>query len=104
MPAQPRDQRAVRAARRAARASAKGHTRVLPRSFTRRSRELNEAYVQGVFNGQIQEPPIGSLEGKTLARAAAKARWNKADPQYEAAFNKYWYKETPAEESSNANS
>jgi hypothetical protein len=86
-----RDQRAVNRARRAARASARGEKRVLPKSFAKRAIAAQEEYVRAVYEGRIPEPPMGSAESRQLGRYASYARWNKADSEYEKAFNKYWY-------------
>jgi hypothetical protein len=86
-----RDQRALNRARRAARASARGEKRVLPKAFTKRAIAAPREYVEAVYSGRIPEPAAGTAESRLLGRYASYARWSKADPGYEAAFAKYWY-------------
>lgn len=86
-----RDPRALNRARRAARASARGEKRVLPKAFTTRAIAAPQEYVRKVYSGQIPEPAAGTSESRLLGRYASYARWSKADPGYEKAFNKYWY-------------
>lgn len=78
----------------------KQYEKVLPKSITSRAIRTREDYLQGVLSGQIPEPASGSDEEKSLASAASKARWGKADPRYEAAWSKFWYHHR---ESSNPN-
>jgi hypothetical protein len=63
----------------------------LPTSFKTRAKATRESYLQGVLNGSIPRPEKRSAEGNSLASAAGKARWGKADKVYEAAFKGYWY-------------
>jgi hypothetical protein len=96
MAANRRDPRAVRAARRAAKASA-GGTRVLPGSFTRKaitqSKQGQIDYAAAVQNGQLPPPNPGTLEGKALARVASWARWDKSgvDHSFVTLGEQYWY-------------
>ena len=43
------------------------------------------------MKGRLPRPEKRSAEGDSLASAAGKARWGKADSRYEAAFKGYWY-------------
>lgn len=98
MPAQPRDQRAVRAARRAAKRAATSTDRrfsVLPpaikQGHSRAVRKNNIDYAAAVLNGEIPAPGQGTREGNRLASVAGLSRWGRVDGVYEAAFSGYWY-------------
>lgn len=79
------------AAQRATAKAVREHRTQLSKSVTSRAIAVRENYLRGVLNGTIPEPPAGSKERHSLARAAAKAAWGKADPAYEAAWSKFWY-------------
>lgn len=79
-----------RSGRANARAIAQGRAH-LPASITNRAKAVRKDYLQRVLDGDIPRPPKRSKEGDSLAAAASKARWGKADPRYEGAFKDYWY-------------
>jgi hypothetical protein len=59
----------------------------LPSQVTSRAIATRTDYLQGVLDGRIAQP----TDTRSLARAAGKASWGKADPRYEAAWAKFWY-------------
>lgn len=84
-------QRARARAQRATAVRVRNRTRILPKSITGPSRKAQIEYVQAVQRGDISEPAPGTPEARQLARWASYARWNKADPTFEARFSKYFY-------------
>jgi hypothetical protein len=48
-------------------------------------------YANRVLNGQEPMPQPGTAEANNLASLASYGAHGQADPQFEAAFNRYWY-------------
>lgn len=85
------EQRARRRAQRETAKAVKEHRRQLPSGIRERVREAMFNYGHRVLAGEESRPEKGTPEAKQLARLASLARWNKADPEFEA-FEEYFYK------------
>lgn len=86
--AQRRTARMVRQNRQLAREQ---QTRITPLSVRQGVYQARQDYAIRVLNGQEPMPAPGTLEAKNLASIASFSAHGQADPQFEAAFSRYWY-------------
>jgi hypothetical protein len=83
------EQRARRRAQRETAKAVKEHRTRLG-AQTRQARQTRQQYLDYLVDNPGARPEKGTEEGRSLAREAGLARWNKADKRY-LVFADYWY-------------
>ena len=97
MPSRSEAQRNRAKAQRATAARVRNRQTILPKSITRPSKEAQIAQAYRWLNGTDPMPRPDTPEAKQAARMASLARWQKADPAFQAAFAQYWYHDEGAQ-------
>jgi hypothetical protein len=89
--ARARAQRATRARLQESRRTGARYESAVPKAVRARISRTQAQYAYDVATGAEPEPRPGTPEARQLARMASLAKYNKADPQFLPAFEKYFY-------------